>query len=122
MTAYITATNSRYGNRSKSFAVRIISARNIADTTTADIAAEQIIVFIVLNFISFSLNRVEQFFVNFDFSHWFDSETTPYHIAVDIQIIMICCTYSPNIVRTKEKENKLLVRYKNKLAIAYVFA
>ena len=44
------------------------------------------------------------------------------HIAVDIQIIMICCTYSPNIVRTKEKENKLLVRYKNKLAIAYVFA
>ena len=112
----------RQGNRSKSFAVRIISARNIADTTTTDIAAEQIIVFIVLNFISFSLNRVEQFFVNFDFSHWFDSETTPYHIAVDIQIIMICCTYSPNIVRTKEKENKLLVRYKNKLAIAYVFA
>jgi hypothetical protein len=122
MAAYIAATTSRYGNRSKSFAVRIISARNIADTTTTDIAAEQIIVFIVLNFISFSLNRVEQFFVNFDFSHWFDSETTPYHIAVDIQIIMICCTYSPNIVRTKEKENKLLVRYKNKLAIAYVFA
>jgi len=93
-----------------------------ADTTTADIAAEQIIVFIVLNFISFSLNRVERFFVNFDFSHWFDSKTPPYHTAVDIQIIMICCTYSPNIVRTKEKENKLLVRYKNKLAIAYVFA
>ena len=27
--------------------------------------------------------------------------------TVDIQIIMICCTYSPNIVEPKEKENKL---------------
>ena len=60
--------------------------------------------------------------MNFDFSHWFDSETTPYHIAVDIQIIMICCKYNYDEGRTKEKENKLLVRYKNKLAIAYVFA
>ena len=42
------------------FAIRIISARNMADTTTADIAAEHSIVFRILNGISFSFNIAER--------------------------------------------------------------
>lgn len=51
------------------FAIRISSARNMADTTTADIAAEHSIVFRILNGISFSFNIAECVVVNSDCSY-----------------------------------------------------